>query len=143
MDLGDKGKALIQSFETLALTSYQDQGGVWTIAWGHTGVDVGPNQTCTVQQADDWFTEDTAWAVREVTVLVPVPLSQNQFDALVSFVFNVGAGNFKASTMRRMLTASDFAGAADQFPLWCHVDGVVSAGLVRRRAAEQALFTSV
>jgi lysozyme len=141
--LGAAGKALIQSFEKLALESYQDQGGVWTIGWGHTGKDVGPGQTCTPQQADAWFAADTAGVCRAINQTVTVPLRQNQFDALVAFTYNVGAGNEAHSTLLRLLNAGDYGGAADQFPVWNKVNGRVSNGLVARRAAEQRLFLAV
>lgn len=140
MKLGDAGTALIQSFEKLDLCAYPDQGGVYTIGWGHTGPDVKPGDICTVAQADAWFVEDTQTAVDAVNRTVTIPLSQNQFDALVAFTFNVGQGSEAHSTLLRLVNASNFAGAANEFPKWDHVNGVVSAGLTRRRAAEQALF---
>jgi lysozyme len=140
MQLGDKGNALIKSFEKCRLEAYQDEGGVWTIGWGHTPA--SPGQTCTQAQADAWFLIDVAWAVGIVNALIRVPLTQNEFDALVSFVFNVGAGNFRSSTLRRKLNDGDYAGAAEQFLVWDHVDGAVSDGLKVRREAERALFLS-
>jgi len=140
--LGPAGILLIQGFETLRLQSYQDQRGVWTIGWGHTGSNVGPGQTCTASQADLWFQTDTAFACKAINDTVTVPLSQNQFDALVSFTFNVGVGSEAHSTLLKLLNAGDYAGAAAQFAVWNHVDGVVNAGLTRRRAAEQAMFTN-
>lgn len=140
MNLSAVGTALIQSFETLRLTSYQDQRGVWTIGWGHTGPDVGPNQTCSYDEATAWFLADTAGACQAVNHTVLVPMNQNEFDALVSFTFNVGAGSEAHSTMLAKLNAGDMAGAAAEFPKWDHVNGVENAGLKRRRLAEQALF---
>lgn len=139
MNLGAAGISLIQGFETLRLQAYLDQRGIPTLGWGHTaGVKMG--DTCTAAQADLWFEADTAFACRAISETVTVPLSQNQFDALVSFTFNVGVGSEAHSTLLRLLNAGDFAGAADQFLVWNHVDGVVNAGLTRRRQAEQALF---
>ncbi len=142
MNLGAAGISLIQGFETLRLMSYQDQHGVWTIGWGHTGPDIGPGQTCTASQADSWFLADTAFACQAISETVTVPLSQNQFDALVSFTFNVGVGSEAHSTLLRLLNAGDYTGAADQFLVWNHINGTVSAGLTRRRQAEQQLFLS-
>jgi lysozyme len=68
------------------------------------------------------------------------PLNQNQWDALVSFVYNVGAGNFISSTMLKLLNQGDYKGAAGEFPKWVHTNGQINPGLVRRRAAERALF---
>jgi lysozyme len=139
LQLGAAGRKLIQSFEELRLTAYPDSRGIPTIGWGHTaGVKLG--DSCTAEQADDWFTQDTHEAVMAVLRSVDVPLTQNQFDALVSFTFNVGEGSEAHSTLVRLLNAHDYDGAAQQFLVWDHVNGVVNAGLARRRAAEQALF---
>ena len=142
MNLGPKGTALIQSFERLCLVGYLDQGGVPTIGWGHTGPGIYEGQVCTIAQADAWFSQDTAKAVQAVNATVQVPLAQEQYDALVAFTFNVGASAEAHSTLCRLVNAGDMAGAAAEFPKWNHVGGVPSAGLTRRRAAEQALFTS-
>lgn len=139
MALGPKGIALIQSFESCSLTAYQDQRGVWTIGWGHA-IGVVAYQTCTQADADAWFILDTQTAVNAVNRTTDVPLSQNQFDALCSLCFNIGQGNFGSSTLLKDLNAGNTAGAAAQFLVWNRVNGVPNAGLIRRRAAEQALF---
>jgi lysozyme len=139
MQLGAKGKALIQSFEDCKLYAYQDQRGIWTIGWGHT-LGVVPYQTCTTADADGWFTQDTQAACNAVNRTVDVALSQNQFDALVSFTFNVGMGSEAHSTLVKVLNQGHYDQAADQFLVWNHVNGVPNAGLTRRRAAERALF---
>jgi lysozyme len=138
--LGSAGEALIKSFETLKLAAYLDQRGRWTIGWGHTGPGVIENLTCTPEEAEAWFQDDTQAAVNGVDTSITTNVTQNQFDALVSFTFNVGVGAEGHSTMAKLINARDFAGAAAQFPLWDHVDGVPNAGLLRRRQAEQALF---
>lgn len=140
--LGAAGEALIKSFETLRLAAYQDQGGIWTCGWGHTGPDVTAGTTCTPEQAQTWFQADTGHAASVCSAVVPLSATQNQFDAVVSFAYNVGVGAFLHSTLRDRLNALDFAGAAAQFPLWDHVNGTVSDGLYRRRMAEQTLFLS-
>jgi lysozyme len=140
MILGTAGRALIQSFEKCELVSYQDGRGVWTIGWGHTGPYIGPGMVCTQEQADTWFDSDVLWAMQGVWRTVKVPLDQNQFDALTSFVFNVGVGSEEHSSMLRVLDAGGYQAAADHFLQWDHINGVVSAGLKRRRQAEQALF---
>lgn len=140
MELSDNGKALIQGFETLALTAYQDQGGVWTAGWGHTGDDVGEGTICTMAQADTWFDSDTASAVAEVNETITVDITQNQFDALVSFTFNVGDEAEAKSTLAKLVNHSDFARAAAQFLVWDHVGRDVSNGLLNRRKAEAKLF---
>lgn len=140
MQLGPQGETLIKSFEALRLAAYLDQGGVPTIAWGHTGPEVKMGLTCDASSAEAWFKADTAGACKAINSLVDVAIVQTQFDALVSFVFNVGVGAFKGSTLLRLLNGGDSAGAADQFLAWNKVNGVQNAGLTRRRAAERALF---
>lgn len=142
LSLGASGESLIKSFETCRLEAYLDERGVPTIGWGHTGPDVQLGQTCTQDQADQWFFADTLWAGKAVIVSVDVALNQNQFDALVSFTFNVGVGSEAHSTLVRVLNAGNYMMAADQFLVWNHINGVVSDGLTRRRKAERALFLS-
>ncbi len=136
------GLALTERFEGCRLESYQDQGGVWTIGYGHTGPDVHEGMTCTQQQAMAWLILDTHSAVQTVNDLVQIQLNQAEFDACCDFVFNLGAGAFARSTLLRLLNADDIQGAADQFELWDHCDGQVVAGLLRRRLAERKEFLS-
>jgi len=136
------GLALTEQFEGCRLAAYQDQVGVWTIGYGHTGADVTPGLTITPAQAQAMLLKDVGSAVDCVNNSVQVKLTQAEFDALVDFVFNVGAGAFKSSRMLRALNAGDFAGAASQFVLWDHAGGVAVPGLLRRRQAEAALFSS-
>jgi len=138
--LGQSGIVLIRSFETCRLVAYQDQRGIWTIGWGHTGPEVVEGLVWTQSQADTVFSKDTMNAVLGVIRSVDVAINQNQFDALVSFTYNVGIGSEGHSTMVKLINQSQFAAAAAQFPLWNHCAGVVDAGLTRRRAAERALF---
>jgi lysozyme len=133
------GEVLPKSFEGLRLTSYQDSGGVWTIGWGHTqGVRKG--QTISPEVAESFFRADIAGAVLEVNRLCDTA-TQNQFDALVDFAFNLGAGSLEASTLLKLHNAGDHAGAAGQFGRWIHGAGEVSPGLIRRRAAEAQLYS--
>jgi len=139
---GAKGMALTELFEGCRLTAYQDQVGVWTIGYGHTGSDVTPGLTITQAQAQALLARDVSRAVACVNNSVLVRLTQEEFDALVDFVFNVGAGAFRGSSLLRYLNAGDLAGAAAQFVLWSHAGGAVNSGLMRRRQAEVALFNS-
>lgn len=132
--------ALTEQFEGCRLTAYQDVAGVWTIGYGHTGPDVSPGLTITQTQAAQLLQQDVASAAACVNQAVTVALNQDEFDALVDFVFNVGRGAFLGSTMLRDLNSGDFADAAEQFDKWDHAGGKVVAGLLRRREAEQALF---
>src|SRR5574337_475226 len=142
MDYSANGRALTERCEGLRLTAYQDSVGVWTIGYGHTGSDVHPNLTCTQEQADAWLQQDIQGAVHVVNTVVKVPLNQNQFDALVDFVFNLGSGAFQGSTLLKLLNQGNYQGASNEFPKWNHAGGVVLAGLTTRRLAEQKLFNT-
>lgn len=135
------GESLTASFEGCRLAAYQDQGGVWTIGYGHT-VGVKQFDTCTREQALAWLLRDSQWAVDTVNRLVSVSLTQGEFDALVDFTFNAGPHAIAGSTLLRVLNSGDYAAAADQFDLWDHCGGQVVAGLLRRRQAETAEFQS-
>ena len=134
------GLALTEQFEGCRLAAYQDQVGVWTIGYGHTGPDVTPTLTITQDQAQTLLAHDVGRAVDCVNRIVTIKLNQNEFDALVDFVFNVGTGAFTGSTLLRHLNAGDLHAAAGQFDLWNHAGGAIVAGLLRRRQAETAMF---
>ncbi len=148
MNIGTKGLALIKEFEGCKLEAYLDGGGVWTIGWGHTGPDVHEGLIWTQHQADMALLEDVQEAVDGVNRLVTAPLTQNEFDALVSFAYNVGldidadtkAEGLGDSTLLRKLNALDYGGAADEFPKWNKDNGKIVGGLTRRRMAEKQLF---
>lgn len=134
------GLALTELFEGEILTAYQDQAGVWTIGYGHTG-GVYPGQTITENQAVAFLLDDVSTAVNCVNEVVAVVLTQQQFDALVDFTFNLGVGSFRGSTLLTDVNAGNFPAAITQFDLWDHCGGVVNAGLLRRRNAEVAEFS--
>ncbi len=135
------GLNLIKDFEGLRLNSYRDAVGVWTIGYGHTGT-AGPGQQITNAQATALLREDVATFENAVTRAVRVPITENQFAALVSFTYNVGSGALNSSTLLRRLNAGDTLGAADEFLRWNRAGGQVLAGLTRRRVAERNLFLS-
>ena len=137
---GPAGIDLIKQFEGQRLTAYQDIVGVWTIGYGHTGPDVKPGLNITQQQAEQLLINDLARFARDVNDLVTVQINQNQFDALVSFAYNLGVGALQKSTLLRLLNAGSYQPAADEFPRWNRAGGNVVAGLTRRRAAERQLF---
>ena len=139
MNIGPQGLELIKAFEGCKLTAYLDSVGVATIGYGHTkGVKMG--DTCTQAQADAWLSEDLKDAEECVKAAVTVPMTQHEFDALVSFTFNLGCGNLRKSTLLRLLNNSDHDGAALEFRRWDKAGGQVLAGLTRRRDAESRLF---
>lgn len=151
MEISLAGIAAIKREEALRLNRYDDATGqdlkkgqavkgFATIGYGHK---LGPLEnywTITEAEATRLLASDLSDAEAAVNRLVKVPLSQNQYDALVSFVFNVGPGAFGRSTMLKLLNAGDYTGAANQFPAWRKSGGVVMAGLVKRRANERAMF---
>lgn len=139
MTHSDDCTALVASFEGLRTAAYQDGGGIWTIGYGHTG-DVHEGDTCTREQALEWLSYDLATADAAINRLVKVPLNQHQFDALVSFTYNVGQGNLAKSTLLSLLNQKAYDGAASQFLVWDKIAGVSSPGLAIRRAKEKALF---
>src|SRR5690349_12958929 len=115
MKISKKGLDLIKSFEGLELKAYEDSVGVLTIGYGSTGSHVKQGMVITKEQAEELLKRDVSRFERGVNDLVKVPLTQNQFDALVSFSFNIGLGNLKSSTLIRNLNASNYAGAANEF----------------------------
>lgn len=140
MKTSQSGLDFIQDVEGCKLFAYLDTGGVWTIGVGHTGPEVVQGLTCTMEQAMAWLAEDVREAEDAINKAVKVSLTQNQFDALVSFVFNVGVGAFLSSTLLKKLNAGDYEGAAGQFPRWNKDNGKEIAGLTKRRHLEQSVF---
>ena len=139
-DYSQAGFDLTRNSEGLRLEAYQDSVGVWTIGYGHTGHDVHPGLQITAQQANDLLEQDVQFAVNAVNRAVTAAITQNQFDAMVDFCFNLGSSALLGSTLLHMVNEGDFAGAAGQFGLWIYAKHQVQPGLVRRRAAESALF---
>ena len=142
MNVSEKGIDLIKQFEGCRLAAYKCPGGVWTIGYGHTGIDVSPDLEITQQEAERLLKSDLIIHCNNVEKLVKVPLNQNQFDALVSLEYNIGYGAFKNSTLLKLLNEKKYKEAAEQFERWKYAGGKVLAGLVRRREKEKALFLS-
>lgn len=140
LQLGAAGLGIIKEFEGCRLAAYQDQRGIWTIGYGHTGSEVVEGLVWTQAQADSALLSDIRTAQAAVLHGVDVAITQNQFDALVSLCFNIGQGNFGSSTLVKQLNMGHTILAGDQFLVWDHVNGTADLGLLRRRQAEQALF---
>lgn len=141
MNISEKGKVLIKSFEGVRLTAYHCSAGVLTIGYGHTG-NVKLGQKITQEQADCYLMQDLYKTEQQINKLVRVSLTQNQYDALCSLVFNIGTGAFNKSTLLAKLNKGDYHGASEEFKRWNKVGGIVNAGLVRRRQAEEDLFNA-
>jgi lysozyme len=132
---------LIKEFEALRLEAYQDTGGVWTVGWGHTA-NACPGKVITENEAKmylQWDIEDTEAKLDGLNLL----LNQNQYDALISFIFNIGIGRFKRSTMLKRLRENiNHPDIPIQFKRWIYDAGKIQPGLVRRRNIESALYVS-
>lgn len=139
MTYSQNGMHLTESFESCRLMAYLDSVGVPTIGWGHTN-SVHMGMTCSQEQADQWLQEDIQSSVNAVNSMVKVQLTQQEFDALVDFTFNLGAGNLQHSTLLRLLNAGDYSSAAAEFDKWDRAGGKVMAGLLRRRESEEDMF---
>lgn len=141
MKIGSKGLSLIKGFEGFRSQAYLDTGNVPTIGYGTTrGVKMG--QTITKEQAETALIRDVQSAEKSVTQLVKVKLTQDQFDALVSFVYNLGHGNFSGSTLLSLLNQGHYSAVAPQLLRWNRDNGRIIDGLTRRRKAEGDLFTT-
>ena len=143
--LSSNGLDFIKSFEGFSASPYRDSVGVPTIGYGTIMYPDGTRVTMN----DDDITEDQALQylgfevnkkTHSINGMVTSTVNQNQFDALVSFAYNLGSGALHGSTLLKLVNQSDFDAAANEFPKWNHAGGAVIAGLTRRRAAERELF---
>lgn len=147
MRISPRGLSLLKQFEGCILVPYKDSAGLWTIGYGHLIADGrtlpdSAKYKITQKQADLLLKYDVIPREKAVERLCTAPLSQNEFDALVSFVFNLGAGCFQRSTIRQKLNRGDRAGAAKVLLRYNRAGGKVIKGLVNRRMAEFKLFMS-
>ena len=145
MKTNQAGLDIITHFEGFSATPYKCPAGVWTIGYGSTRKPSGRAVTAKTKpinetEAIEWMVEDLADTEKQVAWLITAPLTENQFSALVSFTYNLGAGNLQSSTLRMKLNREDYDGAIVEFPKWRRAGGKVLAGLVKRRAAEIELF---
>jgi len=147
MQVSARGLKLIAEFEGLRLNAYPDPGTgnePWTIGYGTTvypdGRKVKKGDVITQEQALEYLQHDTKKFSDAVNRAVRVPINQNQFDALVSFTYNLGEGSLNRSTLLTKINSHDLRGAADEFGKWIYASSRVLAGLVRRRNAERDLF---
>lgn len=139
MRIDHRGMEFIKQWEGVRLTAYRCTAGVPTIGVGHTrGVQMGDR--ISMFQAERYLAEDVRQFEDAVNRLVRVRLTQNQFNALVSFTFNLGETNLANSTLLKRLNAGNYVGAAAQFGLWVRSGGRITQGLINRRAAEKAMF---
>ena len=128
------------------LDAYPDPGtggDPWTIGYGHTGPDVIQGMEITEEEAEMLLKEDLEYFEKQVCNLINIPLTQEEFDAIVSFTYNVGAGNLKSSTFRRRINAGENKATCfkEEFPKWIKGGNGPMPGLVKRRQSEIALAT--
>ena len=148
MKISNKGLELIKTFEGLSLKPYLDAVNIPTIGWGNTFYEnmkkvTLQDEPITEERANSLFNFlVTTNYVNVVNRLVIVDINQNQFDALVSFVYNLGSGNFEKSTLLKKVNQSDFIGASLEFEKWNRSSGKVLNGLTKRRLSEKELFLS-
>jgi len=143
MKISQKGIDLIKQFEGVVLKAYPDPatgGDPWTIGYGSTGPEIVPGLEITEEQADAYLRADIETAEKCINQCVTGNLTQDQFDALCSFVFNLGCGNLRKSTLLKKINEGDDIGASEEFKRWDKANGKVMAGLTRRRTAEMELF---
>lgn len=141
MKTSQKGIDLIKRFEGCRLKAYKCPANVWTIGYGHTG-NVKPNDVITQEQAEELLKRDLISFENSVSKLIKIAVTQNEFDALVSFAFNVGVGALANSTLLKLLNAGNTKGASEQFGRWVYAGNKVLEGLIKRRNAERELFMS-
>jgi lysozyme len=132
---------LIKEFEGCSLVAYQDGAGRWTIGYGRAR-NVKPGDSCSSELAEEWLFEDIDAVLDQVSSLINEILTDNQYCALVSFVYNIGIGRFKSSTLLRNINLGKLEEASENFLDWDHVAGKPCEGLMRRREAERELFLS-
>ena len=143
MNYSKNGLHLTENFEGLRLTAYPDpatHGDPWTIGYGHTGAEVHQGMTITQEQAEEFLMQDVQKAVQTVNSKVHTDLTQNEFDALVSFVYNLGVGAFQRSTLLKLLKSGNKTAASGEFPKWSMAGGKEVPGILKRRHAEQDCF---
>ncbi|CAB4327919.1 Lysozyme [Bacteriophage APSE-7] len=145
MHISEKGLVLIKRYEGLRLKAYQCRAGRWTLGYGHTH-NINAGDVITQEQAEEFLREDIAQVTALLNTRRKVPLTQNQYDALCSLVFNIGGTAFTTSTLLKKLNGGDYLGAASEFMKWSKatVNGkkIRMSGLIKRRQAEKALFES-
>lgn len=148
MAVNDATIRLITEFEGFVPTWYKDPVGIWTVGFGHTDAAGKPKyaetkaKQFTREEGMNMLRNDLGQYEAAVNRAVKVPLNANQYGALVSFTYNLGAGNLEKSTLVKKINAGDFEGAANEFKKWNKAGGKVLAGLTRRREAERQLFVA-
>jgi lysozyme len=140
LTISEDGLNFIKAFEDFSAKPYLCPAGVLTIGYGHAILPGEKFTAITEEEAVELLKKDCAKFISAINKLVKAELNRNQFDALVSFVFNIGQNAFANSTLLKLLNKGDYIGAANQFPRWNKIKGVPSNGLTTRRQLEKCLF---
>lgn len=140
IDVSDDCLELIKFFEGMKLRAYQDSGGVWTIGIGHTAT-AKPGMIITEEQALDLLRGDLKISKNVIRHMVDVELTQYEYDALISFVFNLGGGNFQESTLRTLVNSQQHQKVPDELSKWVYQGDNKLNGLIRRRLAEGLMYS--
>lgn len=140
MRASSKAEDIIKRFEECRLKAYKCPAGVWTIGWGTTGKGIKEGLVITQPTADNMLKAHIMDLSLELTDIFGKKLEQNEFDAIVSFVYNIGMGAFRKSTMCHLLLEGKTAEASKEFERWVYASGKKLPGLVKRREAEKDLF---
>lgn len=135
----EKAIDLIKKYEGFSARPYKCPAGVLTIGYGRT-IDVRPYEITTEEAETIWLDKYVKTIADQILAIVKVELSNNQICALIDFVYNLGIGNFKSSTLLRKINQGDFSAAANEFLKWNKAGGIVLKGLENRRIAERMLF---
>lgn len=139
MNASEKAYDLIKCFESFRPKPYICSGGIYTIGYGHTRFAHYTN-SITHSEALDLLKTDVAYFEGRIAALVRVPLNQNQYDALISFIYNIGETRFASSTLLKLLNEKQYELAGKQLMRWQYAGGVILRGLRQRRKAELALY---
>jgi len=139
MNISQEGISLIKKFEGCELEAYKCAAGVWTIGYGHTK-NVKENDVITKEEAESMLVHELQEYCNDVDIAVKVDLKQNEFDALVSWTYNLGPTNLNSSTMLRVLNEGKHDDVPTQIKRWNKAGGEVLKGLIRRRNAEALMF---
>lgn len=142
MQISPEGVAFIKLKEGFESYPYKDSAGTWTIGYGTTKGISGATTPISIQEGERLLRSDLAKFHRELSALVKVPLKQSEYDALMSFIYNLGATNLSSSELLEKLNAGDYEGAANEFPRWVWAGGQKISGLIKRRNEEKQIFLS-
>lgn len=138
----EKAIDLIKKYEGFSARPYKCPAGVLTIGYGRT-IDVRPYEITTEEAETVWLSKYVKTIADQILAIVNVELSNNQICALIDFVYNLGIGNFKSSTLLRKINQGDFSAAANELLRWNKAGGIVLKGLENRRIAERMLFLDI